>query len=120
MPLQINAENLNAMISEAVKITWKMVTLVPPAFIHFPEVFIEDWMEKKLSLWDQEAPDNPTVFSQPVFLYNALGQIGQKAVVGNKLSSKDMEVVNGIILTNYYALCGILHALFFLSCQRRN
>ena len=88
---------LSTMIHEAVKLSWKMILLVPPGFIHFPEEFNEDWMDKKFNAWDEEAPNFPiTIYSQPVFFYNALGQVGQKATVGNKLNLKNVKIVNGM------------------------
>ena len=78
-----------------------MVTLIPPAFITFPESFIEDWMDKKITTWTDEGPDHPIIYSQPVLLFNALGQIGQKATVGNKINPKNMEIIYGMKAKNY-------------------
>ena len=75
-----------------------MIMLVPPAFILYPEEFTEDWMDRKLNAWDDEEPDRPTVYSQPIFFYNALGQVGQKAVIGNKINPKNMEIIHGKLI----------------------
>lgn len=91
--IPLDLEKLNEMIISAIKISWKMLNLVPPAFISFPTEFNEDWMDRKITIWDENEPHCPSVYSQPILFYNALGLIGRKAAVGNKIDPGKMDII---------------------------
>ena len=74
------------MIAEAVKLSWDMVSLVPPPVVDQPATeYNEDWHEKRLTSWDDDSPSKPLVYFRPVLYYSCLGHVGCKGVVGNAL-----------------------------------
>ena len=89
----ISEEKLVSVVKMAVDLAWKIVTLVPPALVCHPKEYNQDWMERRSTAWNDEAPSCPTIYFQPVLFYSALGHIGHKGIVGNKINQTTMKTV---------------------------
>jgi hypothetical protein len=75
------------MVTEATELAWNMVTLVPPALVVQPTEYLEEWHDKRITSWDDDASPNPSIYFCPVLFHDSLGQIGCKGVIGNKLAN---------------------------------
>jgi hypothetical protein len=51
-----------------------MVTLVPPALVVQPTEYLEEWHDKRITSWDDDASPNPSIYFCPVLFHDSLGQ----------------------------------------------
>ena len=77
------------MIKLSVSLAWDMVTLVPPAIVCQPDVYREEWHEKRIKHWNDSKPSRPLVYFRPVLFYSSLGHVGCKGEIGNFMQHKD-------------------------------
>ena len=87
----ITEDEIVSVVKKAVKLAWMTVTLVPPALVSYPKEYDEDWMDKRITAWSKDEPSCPIIYFQPVLFYSALGQVGLKGIVGNKINQKTVE-----------------------------
>jgi hypothetical protein len=86
-------DSLQQMTEKAVELAWNMVTLVPPALVVQPAEYLEEWHDKRITSWDDDASPNPSVYFRPVLFHSCLGHVGCKGVIGN-ITPENLELVD--------------------------
>ena len=101
-------------IAEATRVTWEMLTLMPPAVLCTPEKFSENWHEVINKSCDKGSYYKLTYY-RPLMLYCAHGAVAVKAIVGKKVSSQptvniEEDSKKGFSQTNsqYFLFKGLL------------
>ena len=86
----IENNDILQMIDISVSLAWDMVTLVPPAIVCQPDVYQEEWHEKRIKYWnDTTTSSMPLVYFRPVLFYSSLGHVGCKGEIGNVTQCND-------------------------------
>lgn len=68
----------------AVKISWDLLMLKPPAIACRPKKYTKVWHQDYGPLWNDRKPAEPVVYLRPLLLYGASGSVATKALVGNR------------------------------------
>lgn len=75
---------MDELVTEAVKICWKMQMLPTPMFICQPKAFTEHWHDTHYDTWDENCRNtNDLVYYRPVLMNSVGGSIACRGLVGN-------------------------------------
>ena len=82
--------------NKSLDLSWKMVTLLPPAIVCTPEKpFDDDWHDPNRVMYDPENKTTPLIYYQPVLLFGAAIQVGVKGKIANRRSKDEAKKGTG-------------------------
>lgn len=81
----LKGEAVKKYVQEAVDLTYKMLTLLPPLVVTvYPEEYKEELHDTNRLTWDESDESHKLIYYRPLLVYGNQLQVAARGLVGNK------------------------------------